>query len=449
MESSGSPPATVDLQSAPRSIRAAHQMPGWLGSIRVRLTVVYSSVLFGLAALVVGTIYFGLERSLENETIYQRVQVVQTPSGNIVIPLEDARAEAQLVEHAANEHVVELLREYSFGALLALFISSLGIGWIVAGRALKPIGQITSVARDIQATDLSRRIDLDGPDDELKELADTFDDMLGRIDDAFEEQRQFIHEASHELRNPLAVIRTNLDVTLDDSDASRDELRQTMQVVLRSTERMATLVDDLLVYARRGTTSPTTQRVDVAQIVHEAAEEFRAPAEAREVNVESHATGPLFVQGDRNALRRAIANLLANAVRLAPAGSTIRVTGGRHEPWIWMAVEDEGPGIAAEDQDRVFQRFWKGDVRSGREEGRSGLGLAIVRQIAEAHSGEVRLASTPGHGAAFAVWLPAEPESTASSRDASSSAVAAPPGRSAAKPPKPSTQPIPGPVARP
>jgi signal transduction histidine kinase len=444
-----------------KSVRAANRIPGSLGSIRVRLTVIYSSVLFGLAALMVGAIYFGLDRSLSGESIYEQVTIVgQAPNGDLEFQKAYMTTVAQAVEHAANEHVVELLREYSFAALLALFVSSLGIGWVVAGRVLQPIGRITSVARDIQATDLSRRISLKGPDDELKELADTFDDMLGRIDDAFEEQREFIHEASHELRNPLAVIRTNLDVTLADPVASPEELRQTMQVVLRSTERMATLVDDLLVYARRGTTSPVTQRIDVAEIVQEAAEEFRAPAEARGVTLESRAHGPLWVQGDRNALRRAMANLLANATRLAPAGTTIRVTGGREEPWIWMAVQDEGPGIDPENQERVFQRFWKGDARAGREEGRSGLGLAIVRQIAEAHSGEVRLVSAPGLGAAFAIWLPAEPEpapvstetngrtSTKTSTRPIRQPVASPPTAAGGRPAD-ETQPIPGPTARP
>jgi signal transduction histidine kinase len=233
-----------------------------------------------------------------------------------------------------------------------------------------------------------------------------------------------------------------------------------MQVVLRSTERMATLVDDLLVYARRGTTSTVTHRVDVAAIVREAAEEFRAPAEARGISVESHAIGPLYVQGDHNALRRAMANLLANAVRYAPAGSTIRVTGGRQEPWVWMAVEDAGPGIALEDQQRVFQRFWRGDAKASREEGRSGLGLAIVRQIAEAHSGEVRLASTPGRGAAFAVWLPAEavPARVTPTSPSAPASVATPPDRAAepagsssgsAGSAGPTTQPIPGPQGRP
>ena len=111
--------------------------------------------------------------------------------------------------------------------------------------------------------------------------------------------------------------------------------------------------------------------------------------------------------GDRLSLRQALANLLANAVRVAPPGSTIRVRAGQEGPWVWLGVEDQGPGIDPVDHERVFQRFWRGDPREGREQGRSGLGLTIVRQIAEAHGGVVKLASSPGNGAAFALWLPA------------------------------------------
>ena len=130
--------------------------------------------------------------------------------------------------------------------------------------------------RRIQASDLSQRIELGGPDDELRRLADTFDDMLGRVDEAFESQRQFIHEASHELRNPLAVIRTNLEVTLSDPAADADDLRHTAEVVERSTERMAKLVDDLLVYARKGTLSMEREPVDVGLLISDAADEFAA-----------------------------------------------------------------------------------------------------------------------------------------------------------------------------
>ena len=383
------------------SVRLAERLPAWMGSIRFRLTVVYSTLVFGLAALVVAGIYIGLNHAIQNQKIDSFL--VLGPDGTPQVAVD----RAQLIQREVNNQALDALRAYSFWALLALFFVSLAVGWLVSGRMLRPIGQITSAVRRIQASDLSERIGLGGPDDELKRLADTFDEMLGRVDEAFESQRQFIHEASHELRNPLAVIRTNLEVTLADPNASAEELRHTAEVVERSTERMARLVDDLLVYARKGTLSMDRQSVDVAALVAEAADEFTAPAEAAGLTLETHAPEGLHLDGDRLALRQALANLLANAVRLTPSGGHIRVRAGRQDPWIWMSVEDDGPGIAAADQDRVFQRFWRGDGRDGREKGRSGLGLTIVRQIAEAHGGEVKLASELGRGAAFAIWLPA------------------------------------------
>ncbi len=387
-------------------------MPNWFGSIRFRLTVMYSGVLFLLAACMLGGVYVALQASLGDEQVYQRYQQTETlPSGRRVVVDEGILIDVgKQVEHDANQRAIQLLREYSFAGLLVLFVTSLGVGWVVAGRVLKPIERITSVARNIQATDLKRRIHLDGPDDELKELAETFDGMLGRIDDAFEQQKLFIQEASHELRNPLAVIRTNIDVTLSDPGAPASELRQTMQVVQRSTERMATLVDDLLVYARKGTdtVARALEPIDAAALVREAAEEFRAPADARGLELCEHTPQTqLWVLGERDALRRGLANLLANATRLAPPGTEITLSAGREGPWVWMAVQDEGPGIAPEDQERVFQRFFRGDTAGGRQQGRSGLGLTIVRQIAEAHGGEVRLVSEIGRGSAFAIWLPA------------------------------------------
>ncbi|WP_334143995.1 sensor histidine kinase [Rhabdothermincola sp.] len=395
--------------SLPRRARAAVRLPGWLGSIRTRIALVYSTILFGIAALVVGIIYLGLAHSLDDQPITRKVGdgVVVTADGRAFrFPIEQVDSYLY-IEREANARALATLRQYSFGTLLILFASSVAIGWIVAGRVLKPIDDITAVAEEIQATDLSRRINLDGPDDELKHLADTFDDMLARIDQAFESQRQFIHEASHELRNPLAVIRTNLDVTLSDPDATAEDLRRTAEVVQRSTERMARLVDDLLVYARQGSLSLAHERLDIAEVVATSASEFDALAAERGVRLASAAPGGLWVDGDRLALQQALANLLANALAVSPPGSTVRVTAGREGPWVWMAVSDEGPGIAPEDHERVFQRFWRGDPRAGREEGHSGLGLTIVRQVAEAHGGQVRLASEPGRGAAFALWLPA------------------------------------------
>jgi signal transduction histidine kinase len=378
-----------------------------MGSIRVRLALLYSTILVGLAVVLLSVIYVGLARSLSEQPVSRRVQQqLQFPSGDTVI-VEGEQVDPYLwVEKAANQRALDTLRELALGSLLMLFVASIGVGWSVSGRVLRPIGRITDVARDIQATDLSRRINLKGPDDELKQLADTFDGMLGRIDDAFESQREFIHEASHELRNPLAVIRTNIDVTLADPEATPDDLRHTAEVVQKSTERMSRLVDDLLVYARKGSLSLERERVNAADVVAEAVDEFTATAEAQHIRLERETEPALWVDADRLALRQALANLLANALRVSPLDTTVRVSAGRKPGWIWLGVEDQGPGIASADQDRVFQRFYRGDAANG-EARRSGLGLTIVRQIAEAHGGEVRLVSAPGEGAAFAIWLPA------------------------------------------
>ena len=401
--------STSSRMTTPAIENLALRLPDWMGSIRLRLTVLYSIVLFGLAAMVVGGLYLALAARLDDTAVSdsrRAVHVQPNADGSVEIT-EVEVSDLTTLEEAANRRALQLLRSYSFAAVGLLFVASLGVGWFIAGRVLAPIDRITAVARDIQATDLSRRIRLRGPRDELKDLADTFDGMLGRLDEAFEQQRRFIQEASHELRNPLAVIRTNVDVALADPDATPEELRAMAEVVSRSVSRMAVLVDDLLTYAREGAPARTQGPVALEEVAGETVAEFSAPAAARGLELVGTDDGSApTVVGDRTALRQAVANLVANAVRLAPTGTTVRVATGRDGPWAWIAVDDDGPGIAPEDRDRVFERFWRGDRARARAEGRSGLGLAIVRQIAETHRGEIRLAANARGGSTFTLWLP-------------------------------------------
>lgn len=408
MSTEPAPAASADLPEFGRFHRMADRLPSWMGSIRFRLTVLYSLLLFGLAAAVVGGLYAGLARALDDQPVsrtYVVQQPVLTPDGP-VIREETFRAEFRTLEQLVNQRALDQLRTYSFAALGGLFVASLGVGWVVAGRVLAPIGRISAVARNIQATDLSRRIALNGPRDELRDLADTFDAMLGRIDEAFEGQRRFIHEASHELRNPLAVIRTNLDVALADPDASVDELRRTAMVVNRTADRMTHLVDHLLVYARSGAPPREMGPVNLAEVAADTVDEFAAPADSRQLRLEVDAPDDVVVCGDRTAIKQAAANLVDNAVRLAPRGTTIRVSAAVRDEWALLSVADEGPGIRDEHQDAVFQRFWRGSNGDEGDARRSGLGLTIVRQIAESHGGHVTLASEVGVGSTFAVWLP-------------------------------------------
>jgi signal transduction histidine kinase len=384
------------------------RLPEWARSIRFRYTLLYSAVLFGVAAVVVAAIYLVLMMHLRNQPYTTGARsIICFPNNECFQPIT-----LRELERVVNGQTLKELRNYSFSALGVLFVASLGVGWVIAGRVLQPIGRITAVARDIQATDLSRRIELPGPDDELKQLADTFDAMLARLDAAFAAQRQFVADASHELRNPLAIIRTNVDVALADPRADPDDLRSTIVVVKRASDRMARLVDDLLALARRQEPTLEHEPVDLGAAVAEASDDFVVPAAARSIVLDRAIAPGVVVTGDRDALKRAVANLLENAVRLAPEGSRIRLATGSEGDQAWIAVADEGPGIAPEDQPHVFDRFWRADKARSRADGGTGLGLAIVRQIAESHGGQVRLRSKVGVGSSFVIWLPVAADSS-------------------------------------
>lgn len=404
--------------SVPRH-QAQAAFDGWLSlvqTIRFRLTVLYSVLLFALAAVALGGVYLALAGSMEARPItrtYEAHEIVRGPQGT-AIPIGTVEvATVRDVEQAVNYETLRTLRIYTVGTLGGLFAASLAIGWILSGRALRPVRDITRTAEEIQATDLSRRIRLHGPDDELRHLADTIDSMLDRLDMAFRAQRQLIDDASHEMRNPLAIIRANLDAALASPDA--EERRRAAVVLDRATTRMTNLVEDLLATARRSAPAYCDGDVDVARVAREAAEEFTPVAAAREITVTPRVGTGLTTVGDHDALRRAVGNLLSNAVRLAPERSRITVGAGRHVAgspgagWLWIAVRDEGPGIADTDQPYVFDRFWRGrgEGTAGPDR-RTGLGLAIVRQIVEGHGGQVRLFSHTGIGSTFVLWLPTD-----------------------------------------
>ncbi|MQA03460.1 MAG: HAMP domain-containing protein [Streptosporangiales bacterium] len=383
------------------------RVPDFVYSIRFRLTVMYSTLLFALAALVLGGIYLAVSRSTEAQPItktYRAEKVLRDSSGSEQVVGQVDVVKVQQVEQAVNYQTMQNLRTYSLGMLGGLFVASLGIGWMLSGRALRPVRAIARTAEDIQATDLSRRIKLGGPRDELRYLGDTVDSMLDRIDRAFRAERQFVDDASHELRTPLSIIRANVDAVLTAPDATDDERRRAALVVDRATTRMTQLVDDLLATARRSGNAFHDTDVDLGKVVHEAADEYEPLAAERGLTIARAIQGGLLTIGDHDALRRAVGNLLSNAVRLTPTHTTLTVAAGRNGTWLWAAVSDAGPGIPDADQLQVFDRFWRSaDGDSGSR--RTGLGLAIVRQIVEAHGGHVRLFSAVGEGSTFVMWL--------------------------------------------
>ncbi|MGZ4389652.1 MAG: sensor histidine kinase [Gaiellaceae bacterium] len=380
-----------------------------LRSARLRLTVVYSVAVFGLAGLVLGGLYWGVARGLKpvRETVplvYKVTQQPGLPYKRLVVFSDTADIQGEL-QNAEKRATLHRLRRLTFEALGALFLASLGIGWVVGGRVLRPVDRITAAARRIQATNLSERIALEGPQDELKTLADTFDEMLARLEGSFTAQRQFVADASHELRNPLAVIQTNADVALWDEGVP-ESARARIEAVRRASERMRKLVDDLLALARLELAATQRSEVDLAQLVHEVGDELDPLAHAHGLVIEQDAESGLSVVADRDALKRALANLLDNAFRHSPPGAPVRITAARRNGSAVLSVADRGPGLTADEQEHVFERFWRSDSARSRESGGVGLGLAIVRRIAESHGGAVAVSSEPGDGSTFEILLP-------------------------------------------
>ncbi|HEU5114112.1 MAG TPA: HAMP domain-containing sensor histidine kinase, partial [Acidimicrobiia bacterium] len=270
-----------------------------------------------------------------------------------------------------------------------LFLLSIVVGWVMSGRVLRPVKEITNVAREIQASDLSRRIALEGPDDEITRLAATFDGMLERLDRAFSSQRRFLADTSHDLRTPLAVIRSNVEVVADDERATVTDWQEVGGIVRRNAVKMSEMIDGLLATARLQTGKAQAVAIDLADIVAAKSSEYRNLLTEKGIVLES-SVSPALVEGVPVALDRALTNLLDNAIGVSGTGSRIRIGAGEVGEWAWMAVADQGPGLPEEP-----------------EGGRIGLGLSIVEQIAEGHEGSVVSSIGPdGSGTTMTIWLP-------------------------------------------
>lgn len=386
--------------------------PGWVRTIRVRLALFTSALLFIVTAAILAAVYLTLSHTIEAGPLDEVTvkKFTKTAGGTIQYKAGEQfqAADLQSVQKAVNQNTLDTLRNASVVALVIIFGLSLLIGWFVAGRLLRPLGRITDTAREITATDLSRRIAASGPTDELKTLADTIDHMLDRLETAFRTERNLVEDVSHELRNPVAVIQANVEAVLADDQSSAAERADAMAIITRATARMTRLLEDLLATARRRSGAFTDHELDLASLVTDTAEEYRFPAEERSLDLVVRApTGPV-VYAEPESLGRAIGNLMSNAIRLAPSGSTITVAVGSQAGWSWTAVRDAGPGIAESEQQLVFERFRRastGEQSESRRRG-SGLGLTIARQIVESHEGRMTLFSAVGVGSTFVIWLP-------------------------------------------
>jgi len=321
---------------------------------------------------------------------------------------------AQLGDALGRAARSDVLRAGTVAFLLVVAATAV-VSWVITGQVLRPLHEVTATARRLSAESLDERIELAGPRDEVAELADTFDDLLDRLQAAFESQRRFVANASHELRTPLAVMRTEVDVTLADPDANVAELRRMAEVVRQATQRADGLVDGLLTLAHTEAAGVAVhQPADLALAAKTAVATVSAEAAQRAVRIAVEGE-PAPVLGDPALLDRVAGNLLENAVRHNVDGGWVTVCTGSNAAAVgdtpspgqgsWLRVSGSGTVVAPERVAELFEPFRRGvPDRTG---GGAGLGLSIVRAVVQAHGGTVHAEPVPGGGLSVTVRLPA------------------------------------------
>ena len=393
----------------------------WLGrrrprTIRLRLSVLYAALFLAGGALLLALTYGLLASSLPRSTLTPSEQDKLANGCNqtkLVAQLtcrQLNRAATQAAESAAanqRDRALHDLLLFSLLGLAAMTVVSGGLGWVMAGRVLRPVSAITGAARRASQRHLGERIELKGPKDELKELADTFDDMLDRLDAAFAGQRRFIADASHELRTPLTVMRTAIDVTLAKPTRSPQQLEAMAVKVRRSLAQAEGLIDALLTLAISEHELPSKEFVDLATLVEDALD-TAAPRISERALAVTAKIEPAETSGDRLLLERLIANLIHNAIRHNHPRGWLRVETGRTQHHTYVEIANSGDVIAEQTVQSLFEPFRRIQERINTTDG-VGLGLAIVKSIAAAHHAHIDAHAQPQGGIAIRITLHQDP----------------------------------------
>ncbi|GKQ35540.1 HAMP domain-containing sensor histidine kinase [Streptomyces sp. A012304] len=396
--------------------RAQPPFPWLRPTIRIRLTLLYGGMFLIAGILLLSIIYLLAAQAVNtgNTPLYKIVSgtdisvasdncpAINNTSGLTLTQFNAAISDC--IDHQ-RQAVLDDLLSRSLLALLGLAVIAFAFGYAMAGRVLSPLGRITRTARAVAGSDLSRRIELDGPDDELKELADTFDDMLERLQRAFTAQQRFVGNASHELRTPLAINRTLLEVHLSDPNAPM-ELQQLGKTLLATNERSEQLVEGLLLLARSDNQIVERKPVDLAEVAGQAIDQVHGEAEAKGVEIRGRRDSAI-VQGNGVLLERIALNLVQNAVRYnVPEDGWVEVTTELQHGQAILVVSNTGPVVPAYEIDNLFEPFRRlRTERTGSDKG-VGLGLSIVRSVARAHGGHIVAQPREGGGLVMRVALP-------------------------------------------
>jgi signal transduction histidine kinase len=306
----------------------------------------------------------------------------------------------------AQQASLENVRRISVAGLIV--VTALGVSgvYLIVGRALRPIKAIAQTAQELSANRLGTRLALSGPNDEIKQMADAFDVMLARLDNAFKQQGRFISDAAHELRTPLATMRTTLDVVQTDPQASLSDYQEMAEVMGRNLARLENTVTDLLTLAREER-NLTREPLAIEEVVSQVMDDLSNLARTSRVSLRLSDMADVTVCGNGPLLTRVFDNLVENGIRYNRAGGEVVVSVKREGEWAAVSVADTGVGIAPREQPRVFDRLYRVENTQTQHKGGAGLGLAIAAYIVQCHAGQIDVQSTPGAGSIFTVKLPA------------------------------------------
>jgi signal transduction histidine kinase len=386
-------------------------------TIRLRLTLIYGGVFLVSSAALLTVGFLLVRHNLDHHHSFRSEvvglgaalyhQLFGRPPGE---PAPDIRAFQAGYHQAVNAALHRLLFEY-VAALVVMTGVSVALGWWIAGRALAPLRAITATARRVSGENLGERISLQGPDDELKELADTFDGMLMRLDSAFASQKHFVANASHEMRTPLAIMRTEIDVALADPHASVAELRAMGEAVRESIDRSESLIAALLLLARSEGVHGRDEQIDLAELAGDCITDLHRQAEAAGITVVT-SLEPAVARGDSALLERMLANLVENGIRHNRPGGELSVATSTAAEMAEVTVCNGGAVIPSADVQSLTEPF----RRLSRTAGGFGLGLSIVRSVAEVHGGTLELLAPPAGGLQVRVRVPAGLVGTGQSR---------------------------------
>jgi signal transduction histidine kinase len=399
------------------------------GTVRLRLTLLYTGLFLACGTVLLAMTYFLVTRAtadiftvqgsdggrvtgtvqrppdVNGHSIQQQPSQTKAPRSGPGPSAAEQAAQVALASRQRHEQHRQLLIQSGI-ALLVVTVLSAGLGWLVAGRILRPLRTITRTAQDISASNLHERLTLDGPNDELKHLGDTFDRLLARLESSFTAQRQFIANASHELRTPLARQRTIAQVALADPQASVESLREAHERVLAAGAQQEQLIAVLLTLARGQAGVNQHLPFDLAGLGAEALAARSAEADYRGLTL-APVLEPALSSGDRQLAERLVTNLVDNALKYNVPGGRIDVVTRTEDGHAVLRVSNTGPVVPPDAVDRLFQPFHRlGDGRSARQTQGLGLGLSIVEAVATAHGAQVEATARPEGGLDVTVRFP-------------------------------------------